>query len=127
MSVKNVYCDCDYTLVDVQNKLFPGVRKAFREMFKYGYHIHVWSRGGAERAEMLMKKHKLLKYVKHCLSKPDILFDDSKGELSNPALLRQVTDRNYWVNVWKHIFKKDLSPFYKEPKDDKGRRSNRNQ
>jgi len=112
MSVKNVYIDCDYTLCDVQNRLFPGVRQAFKEMFNYGYHLHVWSRGGKERAEMLMKKHRLLKYVQVCLSKPDILFDDSEGELSRPDLLRKVTGRNYWTKVWRHVFRKELKQFY---------------
>ena len=112
MSIKNVYCDCDYTLVDVQNRLFPGVRQAFKEMHQYGYHIFVWSRGGGERAEMLMKKHGLKKYIKACLPKPDILFDDTKGELSRTDLLRQVTGRNYWTKVWKHIFRKELKQFY---------------
>jgi hypothetical protein len=80
MPVRSMYIDVDLTLVDDDLKLYVGAREKLAQWYNK-YTLICWSHGGAEHAERTCKKHKVAKYFKHFLDKPDILVDD------NPELL----------------------------------------
>ena len=73
-----IYIDVDGTLIseDGTDRLFPAMKKLLPLLKNCGYTMYLWSMGGAEYAKSVARKHKVMKYFKAFLSKPDIVVDD---------------------------------------------------
>jgi hypothetical protein len=82
----NVYFDVDHTLIYVDqhgHTLRPGARHAIRTIKEAGHGVFVWSAGGAEYVERVVRIHELGEWVDGCFDKsprvqpaPDVIIDD---------------------------------------------------
>jgi len=63
-------------------KLVPNKEniKKLKEFHNKGYTVIVWSAAGSGWCQEVVKKLKLKKYVKYCVSKPEYFLDDLKAE-----------------------------------------------
>ena len=110
MAVQTMFIDVDLTLVDAQGNLRQGVEKALNELWAYGYQIYIWSHGGAQRARDIIKQYGLGYCIVDCLSKPDIIIDDSPPEeLADRSYYLRCDSPGWWTTIWEHIFHKDVS------------------
>jgi hypothetical protein len=64
----NVFFDVDWTLIDGDGALRPGVVECFTELRRAGHHIYVWS-GLGTRWEVV-REHRLGPWVADCFIKP---------------------------------------------------------
>ena len=68
MQGMNIFFDCDYTILDWNGGLRPGVRELFRRLTGDGHAVYVWSGVGIRWDEV--KRHNLDPYVVACFHKP---------------------------------------------------------
>jgi hypothetical protein len=64
----NVFFDVDFTLIDADGALRPGVTECFTELRRAGHRIFLWSGLGA-RWEVV-RQHALEPWVEDCFIKP---------------------------------------------------------
>lgn len=82
----NVFFDVDHTLVHVDqhdNYLRPGAEEAMARLKAAGHNVYVWSAGGQEYVERIVRVHELTAWVDGCFDKdpkvqprPDLIIDD---------------------------------------------------
>ncbi len=82
----NVFFDVDHTLVFVDqdsNSLRPGARRAMKRLKDAGHDVYIWSAGGKDYVERIVKIHALGEWVDGCFDKsprvqpfPDFIIDD---------------------------------------------------
>ena len=82
----NVFFDVDHTLVYIDqhsNVLRPGAGEAMSRLKQAGHNVFVWSAGGQEYVERVVRVHELEQWVDGCFDKdpkvqprPDLIIDD---------------------------------------------------
>ena len=105
MPVRSIYIDVDDTLINDQDKLFPGVLEKLENWAVRYTTIVCWSHSGAEHARRVCKKHKIDKFFTHFLDKPDVIVDDNPGLiLSFPAILEVRRADKWWLQSDHKLF-----------------------
>ena len=64
----NIFFDCDYTIIDMNGNLRPGVKELFQRLKDDGHILYVWSGAGIRWHEV--RRHGLEPYVTDCFHKP---------------------------------------------------------
>jgi phosphoglycolate phosphatase-like HAD superfamily hydrolase len=64
----NIFFDVDHTLIDLRDRLRPGVRKLFARLHRDGHAIYLWS-GLGKRWE-IVERYRLRRFVTDCYDKP---------------------------------------------------------
>jgi len=104
MPVRSLYCDVDLTLVNDACELYPGVEIKLKQWY-VKYELYCWSHGGKEHAKKICTKHKIAKYFKAFLDKPDIIVDDTPDFLLEfPAILKVENPDKWWKNGDNKLF-----------------------
>jgi len=107
MPVRTIYVDVDYTLIDDQDNLYPGVEDKLAIWAVRYTSLICWSHSGAEHAKRVCKKHKIEKYFTHFLDKPDVLVDDRPMSIVEfPAILEVKKQDKWWTQEDSKIFAK---------------------
>lgn len=92
---KTVFCDVDETLIlwkddptDLQNSVIQVANgnlvvkfhkrhiQLVKQFFAIGWNVVVWSQGGSDHAECVIKACKLEDYIHLITPKPDVVLDD---------------------------------------------------
>lgn len=69
----NLFFDVDHTLVDLYDRLRPGVRELFSRLQREGHAIYLWS-GLGKRWE-IVERYGLERFVTDCFDKPLYQYD----------------------------------------------------
>lgn len=96
---KTVFVDCDETLVlwkddptDLQNSVIEVANgnlivkfhrrhiELVKQFFAIGWNVIVWSQGGSDHAEHVVKACKLENHIHGIMPKPDVILDDKPIE-----------------------------------------------
>ena len=94
---KTVFCDVDETLVlwkddptDLQNSVIPVANgnlvvrfhkrhiQLVKQFYVIGWNVIVWSQGGSDHAEHIVKACGLENYIHAILPKPEVVMDDKE-------------------------------------------------
>ena len=84
MKNANVFVDVDLTLVDQNPQLLEGAKAGLESLVAKGCHVYLWSTGGAEYCQKIVRLHQLQALVEGCCPKPDIIIDDMPSTALNP-------------------------------------------
>lgn len=96
---KTVFCDVDETLImwkddptDLQNSVIQVANgnlvvkfhrrhiELVKQFFAIGWNVIVWSQGGSDHAEHVVKACKLENHIHGIMPKPDVVLDDKPLE-----------------------------------------------
>lgn len=94
---KSVYVDCDETLIlwkddpmDLQNSVIQVANgnlvvkfhrrhiELVKQFYSIGWNVIVWSQGGSDHAEHVVKACKLENHIHAIVPKPDVFLDDKE-------------------------------------------------
>lgn len=107
MKNANVFVDVDLTLVDANQKLFPGATEALTKLRDKGCHLYLWSTNGADYARKIASLYHLTEMFEGFSAKPDIIIDDMPGTVLNP-LIFDVNAESSWPALAEKISKQHL-------------------
>lgn len=105
MPNSTVYVDVDLTLIDIEDKLLPGVKEGLKWLSRR-YRLICWSAGGGTYAKKVCDAHNIEKYFDYFLDKPDIIIDDNPDLLLKCANVVRIDAKNTWMKLQDNIFHK---------------------
>lgn len=115
MPIMTWFIDVDLTLIDIDDKLLPGVEDGLRWMaITKGYKLYCWSAGGEDYARRMLAKNGILHFFRDVFDKPDGIIDDSPEHLLNPHRVIKINRKDDWTRIKDLIFRKDTSLSGKE-------------
>ena len=107
MKNDNVFVDVDLTLVDAYGRILPGAAEGLRQLKEAGFHLHLWSLGGANYCREVAALYGLTELFEGFSAKPDIVIDDMPKTCVAPFIY-DVRQEKSWEELAKKIVEKHV-------------------